>query len=144
MFVAEITILCESIKPGCEFRALFYDRATEQFYGGSGATALDAVAWLFDEYLGRAVHGLPVMASRESNTYPGERFGGEHVQLSGLVVRETRAASDTRIDTVGAQYVPSVGCFDAQIQKAKQPAVETKATSKASSAARRAAARKKK
>lgn len=62
------------MKRGCEFRALFYDRATAQFYGGSAPTALEAIAWAMDEYIARVVHGMPVMAARKHTDTPGSRF----------------------------------------------------------------------
>jgi hypothetical protein len=74
VFTAEITIVCESVKPGCEFRALFYDRATGQHYGGSAHTALEALAWAMDDYIARAVHGMPWMAARKPSDTPGSRF----------------------------------------------------------------------
>lgn len=74
MFSAEVTIVCESVKKGCEFRALFFDRATERFYGGSGATALEALAWCMDEYIGRVVYGLGIEPARNANATPGSRF----------------------------------------------------------------------
>lgn len=73
-FSAEITIVCESVRRGCEFRALFYDRKTERFYGGSGPTALHALAWCMDEYIARAVHGMPVYPARKHTDTPGSRF----------------------------------------------------------------------
>lgn len=73
-FTAEITIVCESVRPGCEYRALFFDRATAQFYGGSGASALEALAWCMDEYIARVAHGMPVSPARKSTDTPGSRF----------------------------------------------------------------------
>lgn len=123
-FDAEITILCESIRKGCEFRALFFDREFAQFYGGSGATALDALAWALDEYMCRGARGMGVMTARGTNAYPGERLGGAKVKLSDREVREVREATDTRIDMIGAQFV------------------NTDAPTKVSSAARRNASKK--
>lgn len=76
MFAAEITIVCESVKRGCEYRALFFDRPTERFYGGSGPTALEALAWCMDEYIGRVVYGLDVSPARAADAAPGSRFAG--------------------------------------------------------------------
>jgi hypothetical protein len=70
----EITIVCESVKPGCEFRALFFDRATGQHYGGSAPTALEALAWAMDDYCSRVVHGMPWMAACKPSDTPGSRF----------------------------------------------------------------------
>lgn len=56
---AYITVVCEEVGRGCEFRALFFDRATGQFYGGSGPTALEAVAWCMSTYVERAFLGRP-------------------------------------------------------------------------------------
>lgn len=148
-FAAEITIVCESIKRGCEFRALFYDQTTEQFYGGSGATALDALAWCLDEYVGRVKHGMPIAAARNAGLTPGERFGGARVQLSGLEVRELRSSSvSTRTEVEGPQLAPKVTtsatCFDAQIPRPATPKLVTDMPPKASSAAARRSSAKKK
>jgi len=88
---AEITIVCESIKPGCSFRALFYDRATGQFYGGSGATALEALAWCMDDYIARAVHGMPWMAARKPSDTPGSRFAARPATTTKTSSRKPRA-----------------------------------------------------
>lgn len=89
---AEITIVCESIKPGCSFRALFYDRATGQFYGGSGATALEALAWCMDDYIARAVHGMPWAAARRTSDTPGSRFAARPKTTSSRKPRARKAA----------------------------------------------------
>lgn len=68
---AQITIVCESVRAGCEFRALFYDRPSSQFYGGSGPTALDALAWCMHEYVRRGVLGGEPIPAMPSDARPG-------------------------------------------------------------------------
>ena len=70
----DITVWCEKIKPGCEFFARAYDRQTSQFFGGSGATALEAIAWTVDEYLNRGVLKLGPRMARNSNEQPGDTW----------------------------------------------------------------------
>lgn len=83
MIDVEITIFCESVKRGCDFRAQFYDRATQQFYSGSGATALEALAWCMDEYIARVAFGLPISMARNTTDTPGSRFPAPGVSPAG-------------------------------------------------------------
>lgn len=70
---ADIVVWCE--KTGTmDFVARFYDRVTQMFYSGAGATPLDAIAWLFDEYIARAIHGFGPSMSRDGHATPGSRF----------------------------------------------------------------------
>lgn len=144
LFDVEITIVNENPSKGLEYRALFYDRVTECFYGGSGATALDALSWCMDEYIARAVHKLPHAMARPSDAEPGYRFG-ERAPTSGREAKLTPSV-DTRIETAGPQFVDrpptAAGCFDTQIPRRAQPTLVTDVPTKASSATRRAAAKK--
>lgn len=82
---ATITVVCEAIGPRCEFRALFYDPPTCSFYGGSGATALEAVEWCVHEYVARGVLQRGVSMARDPNARPGN-FGAltacEHMLIA--------------------------------------------------------------
>lgn len=79
MIAAEITISCESIRKGCTFLARLYDLTTQQFYSGTGATALEALAWCLDDYLARVVYGFPPSPALPSDATPGSRFAALHV-----------------------------------------------------------------
>lgn len=75
-FDAEITVVCEKIKPGCEFTARFFDRESYQFFGARADAALEAVAWCIDEYVARQVFRMPHRMARDGNARPGDRFIG--------------------------------------------------------------------
>lgn len=67
---ADVTVWCE--KTGkMDFVARFYDRVTERFYSGSASTALEAIAWMFDDYIRRAGYGMGPSMSRDSDATPG-------------------------------------------------------------------------
>lgn len=69
---ADVTVWCE--KTGkMDFVARFYDRVTERFYSGAASTALEAIAWAFDDYVCRAGYGLGPSMSRDSDAVPGSR-----------------------------------------------------------------------
>lgn len=142
MWVAEITIVCESVRPGCEFRALFYDRVSQQFYGGSGATALEALAWVVDEYVARALLGMPHRMARGYSESPGDRFASS-AQL--IAVADTISRLPVAVDGPALASSESVkdstGCFDTRIPRRPAPRLHG---DQPSAAARRAAARRKK
>lgn len=112
---AEVTIICESVRPGCEFRALFFDRQLSQFFGGSGATSLEALAWAMDEYVRRGLHGHHSPARR--TTAPGD----------GLAATSSRPRRITPAPIVrGPVEQPAntnaeAGCFEQQIPTAPAP-----------------------
>lgn len=81
MIDAEITVHCENTRRD-EYRAFFYDGATSQFYGGSGPTPLEALAWCMDEYIARALMGFPVSPARNGNATPGSRFKNQPTPIT--------------------------------------------------------------
>ena len=142
-FGADITTIHVWKHKGDDWVARFYDLASQQHYSGIGSTAFDAVAWALDDFIARTVYGLPHTMARGYDALPGERFG-ERAALSGARIKYERpSAVDTRIETIGGQYVEAAGCFDTQIPKKEQPRLVTDGASKASSATRRAATKKK-
>jgi hypothetical protein len=71
--LATVVVSCE--KTGVhDFVARFYDTASETFYSGAARTALEAVAWAFDDYCARAIFGLPHAIARNTGDVPGSRF----------------------------------------------------------------------
>jgi hypothetical protein len=140
MFHAEITVVCESVRPGCEFRALFYDRVTEQFYGGSGATALEALAWALDEYIARALLGMPHRMARGYTEIPGDRFkdATQRAAITDSISRRPVIVDGPALAATEAKE--SVGCFDRHIPRKPAPRLHG---DQPSAAARRAAARRK-
>lgn len=115
---AIITVWCERVGRE-EFRAQFFDRTTSQFYGGSGANALEAVAWALDEYIARAVHGVGPMMARRADAWPGERWGGPFVDFTHTPFADRAAPvarlvepvrDDTRIEVNGPQFVGASTC----------------------------------
>lgn len=120
---AEITVVCEKVCAGCEFRALFYDKATEQFYGGSGATALEAVAWCLDEYIRRGVLQLGPAQARRGDERPGDCASAPPAPSSTSSTSIT--PSPVAIDGPALAAVESVkdasGCFVSRIPTTPAP-----------------------
>lgn len=69
--VADITVWCEAIGPGCTFTARITDGARGRFYGGSGDTALEAIAWCLHEYVARGLLGRAHSMARGADAQPG-------------------------------------------------------------------------
>lgn len=74
LFVIDVTVVvwCEAVGPGCEYTARITDGANARFFGGSGPTALDAVAWALDECVRRGLLGREHSPARSSSARPGD------------------------------------------------------------------------
>jgi hypothetical protein len=68
----DITFWRDVVGSGPDVLARMYDRRTGTFYGGSGATPLEAIAWCLDEYVQRGVLGRSPMMARTPAATPGE------------------------------------------------------------------------
>ncbi len=142
MFVdAHVTILCESIRKGCEFRALFFDGVTEQFYGGSGSTALEAVAWCFDEYVRRGVLRGEMMPARNASARPGDELAEVRPRRERRIT-PAPIGEDGPAASAGLTGSDSTGCFEQQVPTRPapllhgQPSRRTKAPRKRASGGR--------
>lgn len=106
---AEITVVCENVRAGLDFRALFYDRVSERHYSASGRTALEAIAWCLDEYVRHVVLGLgPSMARR------GDERPGDCLLRAASTPEPARPVAPARTAAVDA-VEPASGCFEARI-----------------------------
>ena len=72
---AAVIVSCEK-RGAFDFVARFYDRATESFYSGAASTALEAIAWAFDDYVARVDFGFGPSIARVASAKPGDRLCG--------------------------------------------------------------------
>lgn len=87
-----IAVWCESIRPGCEFRAQITTGGG--FYGGTGRTAFEAIAWSLDEYVSRGLRGDPHRMARDPRDVPGARAREpESFQLAATIPAAARAVT---------------------------------------------------
>lgn len=56
----------------CVVYARMYDRARGAFYGGSGSSPLEAIAWCLDEYVQRGVLERGPLMARDPGARPGD------------------------------------------------------------------------
>lgn len=136
---ARITVVCESVQRGCEYRALFYDARTEQFYGGSGPTAFEAIAWCMDEYIRRGLRGGGIEPARNPSARPGE--GLERNVASAPLPPPLPPPPASPRPTAPLEDAPSskdeVGCFDRKIPRRAELALHGQAPRYASAGRRR-------
>lgn len=124
-----ITCWCEAIKPGCTFVARTYDRATGQFYSGSGATASEALAWCLDDYVRRRDLGLPHRIAMRSDERPGEGLGAvrdDNAEITTVTKRTPAASREPALFAPSSEFVDatnSSGCFGGPIPTKPEPAV---------------------
>lgn len=66
----DLVVFCERIERGCTFVARTY--VGERFYTGTGATALEAIAWCLDDLVRRRYRGEPHRMALPSGARPGD------------------------------------------------------------------------
>lgn len=137
----DIVVWCE--KTGAmDFIARMYDRQTQTFYSGSASTPLEAVAWLFDDYIARVYYGAGPSVARDGASTPGSRFGSLGAGKASLEAWASDArpvhGSNPTAPTTNAAIVAN---FDQRIPRTAEPALFGQVKKEA--AARRAATKKK-
>jgi hypothetical protein len=116
----EIIVWCELVKPGCTFYARITDGPRAKFYGGSGNTALEAIAWALDEYVCRGMLDMGHSPTRSGR--PGDRVHRD-VKPDNVppptAPRPTHYARDRELDAPSAKE--EIACFESRIPPAKRP-----------------------
>lgn len=139
--LAEITIERNgTFGPG--FLARFYDRVSERHYSGTGESALEAVAWMFDDFIARTMLGMPHSIARRADAKPGDRLAAA---AEGRPADTVLARGGLRAAAAAATHdehpTQSAGCFDTNIPRAAEPMLLTDIPKK-SAAARRSSVKK--
>lgn len=87
----EVTVWCEAVGPGCTFSARWFDGVA--FYGGSGSTAIEAVAASFREYVERgAVAPMPPIVPRSGSCVGASHDDAPRAPAAPVISDEERAA----------------------------------------------------
>lgn len=125
----EVTVWCESVRAGCTFSARITDGANARFFAGQGATALEAIAWALDDFVRRAVLGMPHTMARLPDAKPGDGLAAPDESAPPPSSR-TKASRDALL--ARAEHIPDgpalaqdlstkAGCFERSIAMTARP-----------------------
>lgn len=120
---AEITVWCESVKPGCTFAARLYDRKLETHFSGAGSTAFEALAWCLDDYVRRGLLGHGPTPALNSDARPGDGLAPATSSRLRRITPAPIVIGPPRADDPKAE----IACFERRIPMTPAPRLFTDA-----------------